>query len=98
MRTAAGVILGMFLGGVVCGFGPCIGIDLMFRQGGQAQGDLEVFALCMLTLFGGGVVGAVLGGIVGGVIGARKDLQAELAPGGERTSRTGRFDDFEVES
>jgi hypothetical protein len=81
MRTVIGVILGIIVGGAVCGFGPCIGIDMMFRQERAQQGNLEVFALSMLALFGGGIIGAVIGGIVGGVYGARLDRRAEAAEG-----------------
>jgi hypothetical protein len=79
MRTVIGVILGIIVGGAVCGFGPCIGIDLMFRQERAEQGNLEVFALSMLALLGGGIIGAAIGAVVGGVCGARLDRRAEAA-------------------
>jgi hypothetical protein len=80
MRTVTGVILGIFLGGAMCGFGSCFGVEWMLRQPTGQQGNMEVFVLDLLALFGGGVIGAALGGIIGGVIGARKDQQAEFAP------------------
>jgi hypothetical protein len=76
MRTVIGIFVGIVVGVGLCGFGPCVAIDQVYRQERAEQGDLEMFALRMLVLFGGGIVGATAGAIVGGLIGARKDRLA----------------------
>jgi hypothetical protein len=46
MRTVFGILLGIFAGAMLCGFGPRVAIDQAYCQERAEQGNLEVFAVC----------------------------------------------------